>query len=134
MSELYYYRAPQHIEKRTLQTDICIYGGTSAGVVVALTAAREGKSCIILETTGHLGGLTAGGLSCTDHGKKAAIGGLSLDFYRRVGGEYGIEEEWYFEPKVAERVMEQMARESGAQVFKREYLASSRWTARKSFL
>jgi hypothetical protein len=124
MSELFYYRAPETVTPRTIETDVCIYGGTSAGVIAALTASREGKSSVILETTAHLGGMTCGGLSETDFGKKPAIGGLSLEFYRRVGQEYGIEEEWHFEPKVAERVMEAMARESGAQVFKREYLAS----------
>lgn len=122
MSQLFYYRAPQKVEARTVQTDICIVGGCAAGVVASLAASKQGKSCVILESTAHLGGLTAGGLSCTDHGKKSAIGGLSLEFYRRVGREYGIEEEWYFEPKVAERVIDEMARESGAQIFTREYL------------
>lgn len=124
MSELFYYRAPQNIEPRTIQTDLCIYGGTSAGVIAALAAARAGKSCVIIETTAHLGGLTCGGLSSTDFGKKPAIGGFSLEFYQRVGREYGVAEEWHFEPKVAERVMDEMARESGAQVFKREFLQS----------
>ncbi|HEX8833128.1 MAG TPA: FAD-dependent oxidoreductase, partial [Abditibacteriaceae bacterium] len=131
MSELYYYRAPQNVEPRALETDICIYGGTSAGVIAAWTAAREGKSCVIIETTGHLGGLTCGGLSETDFGKKPAIGGQSLEFYRLVGREYGIEEEWHFEPKVAERVMNRLAEESGAQIFTREYLASVEMDGRK---
>jgi heterodisulfide reductase subunit A-like polyferredoxin len=93
MSELYYYRAPERIEPRTVEADICIYGGTSAGVIAALAAAKEGKTSVIVETTAHLGGLTCGGLSETDFGKKPAIGGLSLDFYKRVGKEYGLEEE-----------------------------------------
>jgi hypothetical protein len=124
MSQLYYYRAPETIEARTIETDICIYGGTSSGVIAAVTASRAGKSCVIIETTAHLGGLTCGGLSETDFGKKPAIGGLSLEFYQRVGREYGVEEEWHFEPKIAEKVMNDLARESGAQVFTREYLQS----------
>jgi hypothetical protein len=131
MSELYYYRAPERIEPRTVEADICIYGGTSAGVIAALAAAKEGKTSVIVETTAHLGGLTCGGLSETDFGKKPAIGGLSLDFYKRVGKEYGLEEEWHFEPKVAQKVMNQLADESGAQVFKREYLASVEMDGKK---
>lgn len=31
----------------TLQTDICIYGGTSAGIIAAVTATRLGKKVIL---------------------------------------------------------------------------------------
>ena len=122
MSELFYYRAPQGVEPREIVADICIYGGVAAGISAALAASRAGKSCVIVEPSAHLGGLTAGGLSETDFGKKPAIGGISREFYERVGREYGCAEEWKFEPKIAEKVMDDMARESGARVFRREFL------------
>jgi ribulose 1,5-bisphosphate synthetase/thiazole synthase len=31
------------------QYDICIYGGTSSGVIAAYTAARMGKSVLLIE-------------------------------------------------------------------------------------
>ena len=41
----------------------------------------------------------------TDIGNKQAIGGLSREFYRRVGKAYGQEEAWKFEPHGAETVL-----------------------------
>jgi hypothetical protein len=87
--------------------DICVYGGTSAGVIAAYTASKLHKSVILVEPGSHLGGLSSGGLGYTDIGNKYAIGGLSLDFYRRVGRHYGAFEQWIFEPHVAEDVFKQ---------------------------
>ena len=64
--------------------DIVIYGGTSAGLMAAAQAQRMGKTAIVVEPGTHIGGLTTGGLGWTDIGKKAAIGGLARDFYRRI--------------------------------------------------
>jgi hypothetical protein len=85
------------------QVDICVYGGTSAGVIAAYSAKKLGKSVVLVEPGKHLGGLTSGGLGYTDIGNKYAIGGLSLDFYRRIGNHYGNFEQWIFEPSVAEK-------------------------------
>jgi len=87
--------------------DICIYGGTSAGVIAAYTAARMHKKVLLIEPGHRLGGLSSGGLGYTDIGNKYAIKGLSLDFYRRVGQYYGRFEQWIFEPHVAELVFKQ---------------------------
>ncbi len=86
-----------------IHADVCIYGGTSAGVIAAVQAVRMGRSVVIGEPSRHLGGLSAGGLGFTDIGNKAAIGGLSREFYRRLGRHYGKPEAWTFEPGVAER-------------------------------
>ncbi|HTI92061.1 MAG TPA: FAD-dependent oxidoreductase [Puia sp.] len=91
--------------------DICIYGGTSAGVIAAYTASKMHKTVILIEPGFHLGGLSSGGLGYTDIGNKYAIGGLSLDFYRRVGLYYGVLEQWVFEPHVAEGVYGQYVKE-----------------------
>ena len=87
-----------------MECDICVYGGTSAGVIAAYSAVQEGKSVLIVEPGYRLGGLSSGGLGQTDIGNKQAVKGLSLDFYRRVGKHYGMLENWVFEPKVAEQV------------------------------
>lgn len=81
--------------------DICIYGGTSAGVIAAYTAKIQGKSVLLIEPTRRLGGLSSGGLGQTDIGNKYAISGISRDFYRRIGQHYGRFEQWTFEPHVA---------------------------------
>ena len=87
-----------------LSYDVCVYGGTSAGVIAAYSAAKMGKKVILVESGKHLGGLTSGGLGYTDIGNKYAIRGLALDFYRRVGKHYGKFEQWIFEPHVAEEI------------------------------
>jgi len=87
--------------------DICIYGGSSAGVMAAYTAKKMGKSVILIESSNRLGGLTTGGLGQTDIGNKYAVAGLSLDFYRRIGQHYGKFEQWTFEPHVAKELFEQ---------------------------
>lgn len=105
--------------------DVVVYGGTSGGVIAAIQAAKMGKSVVLIEPSQHLGGLTSGGLGATDIGNKAAIGGLSREFYRRIAKYYddesawkqeksdqfksrrkasGEQEMWTFEPHVAEAV------------------------------
>lgn len=96
--------------------DVIVYGGTSAGVVAAVRAARMGASVLLIEPGRHLGGLSAAGLGATDIGNKASIGGLSREFYRRVGAKYGEAEAWRFEPHVAEQVFNEMVREAGVTV------------------
>lgn len=93
--------------EEAIEYDVLVYGATSAGVIAAYSAAQMGKSVIIVEPTGHLGGLTSGGLGKTDIGNKYAITGLSRDFYRRLGDHYGTLEQWLFEPGVAKATYQQ---------------------------
>lgn len=86
--------------------DICIYGGTAAGVIAAYAAEKCGKTVILIEPGKMLGGMTTGGLGQTDIGKKEAITGLSRQFYRHLGKKYGVEEQWIFEPHVAMEVLQ----------------------------
>lgn len=74
--------------------DVVIYGGTSAGIAAAIQTKRMGKSVLLIEPSAHLGGLTTGGLGQTDIGNKAAIGGISREFYRRVRSHYQQPESW----------------------------------------
>ena len=87
--------------------DICIYGGTSAGVIAAYTAKLQGKSVLLIEPGKHLGGMSSGGLGQTDIGNKFAITGIARDFYRRIGMHYGKFEQWTFEPKVSEALFQE---------------------------
>ncbi len=84
--------------------DVCVYGGTSAGVIAAYAVAKQGKKVLLVEPGQRLGGMTSGGLGQTDIGNKQVVKGLALDFYRRVGATYGRLESWIFEPSVAEAI------------------------------
>jgi FAD-dependent oxidoreductase family protein len=105
------------------EVDICIYGGSSAGVIAAYTAAKMNKKVLLIEPGRHLGGLTTGGLGYTDIGNKYAISGLSLDFYRRIGSHYGKLEQWIFEPHVAEDILKQYISNAKVQVLYEHELA-----------
>jgi len=117
------------------QHDLVVYGGTSAGVAAAVQARRMGRTVVLIEPTRRLGGLTSGGLGQTDIGNKAAIGGISREFYQRVKKRYmekdawkwqqpseykdggqtrtdsGEDSMWTFEPSVALRIMNDFVRE-----------------------
>ncbi|HZQ47534.1 MAG TPA: FAD-dependent oxidoreductase, partial [Verrucomicrobiae bacterium] len=108
----------------TIESDVCIYGGTAGGVAAAVETARLGKSAVIAEFGYHLGGMSSGGLSQTDIGNKGAIGGISREFYQRMGKHYGKEEQWSFEPSVAENIFFQMVNEAKVPVYFHQRVAS----------
>jgi len=128
--------------KSTLQTyDIVIYGGTSSAVAAAVQAKRKGKTVVIVCPEKHLGGLTAGGLTWTDSGRKEAVGGISREFYQRMKkhydksdtwvyqkpGEYSRyrpddDAMWVFEPHVAEQGFEELVAEHKIPVYRNEWL------------
>src|SRR5262245_7503671 len=108
------------------KADVVVYGGTAAGVVAAVAAAREGKSALLVEPGRHVGGMVSGGLGATDHGNRAAIGGYSREFFDRVRAyytkKYGAKspqvkdcsDGFRFEPHVAEMIFNEMLK--GAKV------------------
>lgn len=96
-----------------VETDICIYGGTSGGIAAAVQAQRMGKSASLAVFTTHLGGLTSGGLGATDVGNQATIGGVSREFYQRIGQRYNQAERFNFEPHIAREVYEAWLAEIG---------------------
>jgi hypothetical protein len=98
------------------EVDICIYGGTSAGVIAAYTASKLNKTVLLVEPGYRLGGLTTGGLGFTDIGNKYVVTGLARDFYRRIGLYYGKFEQWTFEPKVAESILLDYVKRGGFKV------------------
>jgi hypothetical protein len=118
----YYYPVPR--SPGEVRSDICVYGGTSAGVTAAVRAARHGRSVVLVAFGRHLGGLTSSGLGATDTGRIDAIGGLSREFYRRVGTHYGKPESFGFEPHVAEAVFDDWVAEEGIPVHREHRLSS----------
>ena len=99
-----------------VECDVCVYGGTSAGVIAAYAVAKQGKKVILVEPGYRLGGMSSGGLGHTDIGNKQVVKGLSLDFYRRLGSHYGSLENWVFEPKVAEQVFNDFIKRGNVEV------------------
>lgn len=122
-NDLHYF-LPQWIENSNehLTVDICIYGATSAGVIAAIEATSRGKKVALLQPGKFVGGLTTGGLGFTDYGRKNVVGGMSREFYRRVGKIYGKDEEFQFDPHVADAVYQQMLSEHGIKVRLCQYL------------
>jgi hypothetical protein len=116
----------------TVETDICVYGGTSGGVTAAVAAARLGKSTALLLFNNHVGGMSSGGLGVTDKGTASSIGGLAAEFYSRVGSAYGSGSPvYYFEPHVAENVFWQMLNQAGVHVYTNQRLASVTMSGQK---
>lgn len=74
--------------------DVVIYGGTSGGIAAAVQVRRLQGSVLVIEPSGRIGGLTTGGLGQTDIGNKAAIGGISREFYQRVRQYYQDPAHW----------------------------------------
>lgn len=103
--------------------DLCIYGGTPGGIAMAVRAAREGLSVVLVNHNEHLGGILSNGLGVWDtlwEGKRSPIYDEArqaiFDHYRTT---YGEDSRQYrdalpgksghtngkFEPKVAEAVL-----------------------------
>lgn len=118
---IYYQPSKKEQSSQQLYVDVCVYGGTSAGVIAALQVKRMGLRVALVAFGRHLGGLTASGLGATDIGNKAAIGGMSRAFYRAVGEHYGGDEpdgsKWTFEPHVAENIFKRWIEEAQIPVF-----------------
>ncbi|GEP97242.1 FAD-dependent oxidoreductase [Chitinophaga cymbidii] len=116
----------QQLAWANYKVDVCIYGGSSAGVIAAYTAKKAGRSVLLIEPGKHLGGLTTGGLGYTDIGNKYAIRGLSLEFYRQIGRHYGKFEQWIFEPHVAESLFTDYVNRAKLEVLYQHRLLSAR--------
>ena len=106
----------QSEKENVKEVDVCVYGGTSAGVVAAYSAKKMGKSVILIEPGKYLGGMTTGGLGSTDIGNKYAVTGLSRLFYRRIGEHYNKFEQWMFPPSVATKTMNRFVKDGDLDV------------------
>jgi len=106
----YYYRKVESGKSKLIECDVAVYGGTPAGVTAAIQAARMGKKAILISFNRHVGGMTSGGLTATDIGKKETVGGLALEFYDRIGRIR------MFSPSEAETLYLKMLDEEGVSV------------------
>lgn len=100
--------------------DLVIVGGNPGGIMAAISAARMGKTSVILERTNYIGGLPANGLGATDIATRAATTGLFREFVDQVrqhyvdrygAGSKQVEmcsDGYHFEPSVAAKVFEDM--------------------------
>ncbi len=107
----------------TVRCDVCVFGGTSAGVIAGVQVAKMGRTVVVVEPGRHPGGMTSGGLGWTDSGNKEAIGGLARKFYRDLGEHYGKAEAWTFEPHVAEEEFNSLLRQEKVPVYFQQELA-----------
>jgi len=125
-----------------LEADLCVYGGTSGGVVAAVQGARMGKTVILLEPGRHLGGMTSGGLSAVDIGDPRSVGGIAREYFTKLAATVGVSLAWdkpfkgdggggpatggayAIEPHEAEALFDEMAREAGVVVRRGARLAS----------
>jgi FAD-dependent oxidoreductase family protein len=115
-----------------IHREVIVYGGTPAGIMAAIAAARQGHDVALVEMNAHVGGMVSGGLVATDTGDRATVGGLADDFFKRIvkyyTDKYGKDSKELkaarngatFEPHVAELIFEQMlAEQPGIKVWKK---------------
>ena len=97
--------------------DLVVYGDSSGAVVAAVAAKREGRSVILVNPTGFVGGMSASGLGATDFlGKRGTFGGIASEFYDSVAAAYGTNYVRSFEPHVGAQVFENMIADAGVPV------------------
>ncbi|HSI63097.1 MAG TPA: FAD-dependent oxidoreductase [Candidatus Saccharimonadia bacterium] len=124
--------------------DVVVFGGTPAGIMSAVAAGRNGAKVVLIEPSYLIGGLMSGGLHKTDIGTRNTIGGLSREFFKRVLDYYTqtygagsaqvkaldytqdpkTRNGYYFEPKIALKIFQEMLGEAGVVVRTKEQLQS----------
>ncbi|WP_162340221.1 FAD-dependent oxidoreductase [Cyclobacterium salsum] len=108
-------------KEQPIQSDVCIYGNSSASILAAVQLKKRGREVVIVSPDKYVGGMTIEGLGGSDinnHGgfkNDSVIGGLTLEFYREVAQHYGItdfdsaradRQTWRFEPHVAKAIFD----------------------------
>lgn len=104
------------VNESILSTDVFILGGSEAGFTAAIQASRLGKSVVLVEPTGHPGGMVVEGLGKDIRfGSSRVIGGIAREFYIAIEQYYGLEADfdnpaWHskYEPSIAEKIIEDM--------------------------
>lgn len=103
--------------KAAVEYDVVVYGDSSGAVTAALSAKRQGRSVILVNPTGFLGGMSASGLGATDFlGKRDTFGGIASEFYDAVAAAYGEKYVRCFEPHVGQAVFAKLISGAGVEV------------------
>lgn len=103
--------------------DVVVYGDSSGAVTAAIAAKRQGRSVILINPTGFLGGMSASGLGATDFlGKRSTFGGIASEFYDAIADYYGKEYVRSFEPHAGEDTFEKLVADAGVTVVLNEQL------------
>lgn len=131
--------------------DVVVYGGTAAGFTAAIQVARMGKTVAIVEPGKHIGGMSVEGLGGTDIDNHSsfqnslAVGGLALEFYRRIAVAYGREAAfdstvhlkrktpalWRFESSIAEQVIRSWLSEYKIDIYYQSRLSENKNAVKK---
>ena len=120
-------------------TDVVVIGGTPGGIASAVAAGRMGCSVTLVAYHDHLGGMMTSGLGKSDIEKRDMIGGLFTEMVHRVHTHYVAtygknhqnvrlcREGYYYEPSVAESVLEDMVREQPTITVMKGWRLESAW-------
>ncbi|MEX0987055.1 MAG: FAD-dependent oxidoreductase [Bacteroidales bacterium] len=103
------------LSARDMDYDVVVYGATASGTVAAIAAANEGSEVLLIEQGSNVGGMVTGGLSHNDYGDRTVIGGMALEFYKKVADYYG-KPLYYWrgpEPHVGEKIFREWLQEAG---------------------
>lgn len=120
--------------RETLNVEICVYGGSEAGFTAAIQAARMGKSVVLIEPTGHPGGMMVEGIAKDIRfGSSVIIGGICRELYTNIENHYGREPQfkqlgWYskYEPHIAEEQIEALlAKEINITIIRKKRIKES---------
>ncbi len=115
-------------QSQEIKTDICILSGSEAGFTAAIQASRLGKKVVLIEPTGHPGGMMVEGIvKDIRFGSARVIGGIAREVYTAIEAYYGLEPDfqdpaWHsrYEPSVAESIIEEfLAREKDIQIIRK---------------
>ena len=100
-----------------IRSDLVVYGGTPGGILAATSAARAGATVTLLEPTSRIGGMMTNGLSVTDIGDPATVGGISREVFTRIQALEGTSSrDFRVEPHIAEQVFTDLLRVAGVRV------------------
>ena len=98
--------------------DVVVYGATAGGTIAAIAAAEEGAAVLLIEPGRHVGGMVTGGLSHNDYGDRSVIGGMALEFYKKVADHYKAPLYYWRgpEPHVGERIFLDWLEAAGVEI------------------
>lgn len=104
---------------KSVDYDVVVYSATASGVMASISAAREGMKVLLIEPGKNVGGMVTGGLSNSDLGNTAVIGGMTAQFYKECADYYKAPlYHWPGpEPHVAENIMNKWLKRNNVDIW-----------------